>query len=128
MFHVVPPPGAVGDTGVLGIPFYLPESYWTELEAWTKTESEKWLKDVKAKGFKARFEIHHGVQNTAMAIQEIAKNERVDLIAMASVTHGLDAVIVGTVAKEVFRIRKWPVLVFGPEALLNKKSQMVTLL
>ena len=36
---------------------------------------------------------------------------------MASLRRGLESAIMGSVAKEVFRIREWPVWVCGPEAI-----------
>ncbi len=120
LFHAVPPPGAIFDTGVLGMPVYLPDSYWLELKAWTDTESEKLLKQVKEKGFNARMVVLDAVLNTPMAIQSTAQSENVDLIAMASLSRGLESAILGTVAKEIFRMRKWPVWVCGPETVFNE--------
>ena len=59
--------------------------------------------------------IQDGVFNTPTAIQKVAQEENVDFVAMASVGRGLESAVLGSVAKEIFRLRKWPVWVCGPE-------------
>ena len=114
LFHAALPPGAVFDTGMMGVPVYIPESYWDEQKAWIEFEKEKLVKSMESKGFKVRFVVQEGVLNAASAIQRFAQDENVDLIAMSSVSRKLNLVTVGSVAKEIFRIKKWPVWVSGP--------------
>ena len=117
LFHAIPPPGAIFDSAVLGIPLYLPDSYWLEQKAWTDRECDQMLKNVTSKGFKARMVAQDGVLNTPAAIQKIAELEKVDFIGMASVSRGIQSAVLGSVAKEIFRLRKWPVWVCGPEVI-----------
>ena len=117
LFNSFPPPGAVYETGYLGMPVYLPENYWTELKSWTDQESEKLCKAIQAQGFRCRVIISNGVFNPPEAIQKCADSENVSLIVMASVSRGLDLAILGSVTRETFRLRKWPVWVYGPEAV-----------
>lgn len=126
LFHVIPPPGAMADTGVLGIPLYVPTSEWKELKKSAEIEGEKMAAKVKSEGIRARVSIYDGL-STALAIQSYAQEENVDLIGMASMSHGLESLVVESVAQEVFRLKKWPVWVYGPETLLAKIPQSVTL-
>jgi len=115
IYHALSPPGAIYDTGFLGIPVYQSESEWLEQKAWTNLECEKMLQKVHNAGMKGRVLVSNGVMNTPLAIQKAALEENVDLIAMASVSRGLQSAILGSVSKEVFRFKKWPVWVVGPE-------------
>ena len=117
LFHAVSPPGAVYDTGIMGVPVYLPESYWLEQKQWTDRECDQWVKIASLRGFKVRAVVQDGVLNTPMAIRKVAEEEKVALIGMASVSRGVQSAVLGSVAKEIFRSRKWPVWVCGPEAV-----------
>ena len=123
LYHAVSPPGAIFDTGMMGVPVYLPESYWLEQKQWSNRECDLMLKRAIAQGFKARVVIQDGVLNTPMAIQKFAESENVDLIGMASVSRGFESAVLGSIAKEIFRLRKWPVWVCGPETAFERKSK-----
>jgi len=120
IYNAVSPPGAIFDTAVLAMPVYLPESYWLEQKQWIDRETDLLLKKAAEKGMRARVAIQDGVLNTPLAIERFARDENVGLIAMASVSRGLESVVLGSVAKGIFRLRKWPVWVYGPEAILKK--------
>lgn len=120
LFHAVSPPGAIFDTGIMGVPVYLPESYWLEQKQWTERECDLILKSVKSKGFNVRMVVQDGVLNTPAAIEKCAQDENVGLIGMASVSRGLESAVIGSVAKEIFRSRRWPVWVCGPEAIVER--------
>ena len=119
IFHAESPPGAIFSTGIIGIPYYLPESYWLEQKQWTGNEAEKLVKSVQERGFKVKSLIQDGVLNTAASIQKAAQDENVDFIAMSSVSRGFDSAVIGSVAKEIFRLKRWPVWVCGPEVSLK---------
>ena len=116
LYHAVSPPGAIADTGMVGIPIYIPENYWLDQRQWIERETAALMKSVTSRGFKGRVVIHDGAFSAATAIQDFAETVGVDLVAMASSSHGLSGAVVGSVAKEIFRTRKWPVWVCGPEA------------
>ena len=123
LYHAVSPPGAIYDTGVMSMPVYVPESYWLELREWSDRESDQMQKNAISKGFKVRAVIQDGVLNTPMAIEKFAQDEKVDLIGMASLSRGLESAILGSVAKGIFRLRKWPVWVCGPETVFERKNK-----
>ena len=108
LFHAMKGTDHVYDTGLMGIPIYMSKGEWLELERWTKKECERLLNKIKSKGFRV---------NEAQSIQDFALDENIGFIAMASLRRGLESAIMGSVAKEVFRIREWPVWVCGPEAI-----------
>ncbi len=122
LFHAVSPPGAIFDTGIMGVPVYLPESYWIEQRQWTEQESKRFMNLATERGFRARMVMQEGVLNTPLAIEKCASEESVEMIAMASVSRGLDRAVLGSVAKEIFRLRKWPVWVCGPETVFERNN------
>jgi len=122
LYHAVSPPGAVFDSGVLGVPYYLPESYYLEQRRWVEEQSSAFQKIVSDQGFQVRAVIRDGVLNTPSAIQAIAQEEKVSLVAMASASRGFESTVMGSVAKEIFRIRQWPVWVSGPEVIFEKEK------
>ncbi len=101
--------------GVYGSPVFMPESYWEEQKLWIEKECDALLKEIRGRGFLARVVIQEEVRSISSAIQKFAQDEQVDLIGMASLSKGFDANVMGSVARELFRLRKWPVWVCGPE-------------
>jgi len=123
LYHADSPPGAIADTGVLGVPVYVPEDLWLDRRQQLQREAERWKKEVAAKGFQVRVILQDGILDTANAIKTVAESESVDLIAMTSTSRGMDLVITGAVARQIFRMRRWPVWVCGPEAVELWQSQ-----
>jgi len=117
LFHADSPPGVVADTGILGIPVYYPEDVWVERKYQIQHEATRIANEVTARGFGIRTVLQEGVLDVVSAIEHVAEAEKVDLIAMTSTDRGIDLMIAGGVARQVFRMRRWPVWVCGPEAV-----------
>ena len=129
LYHAVPPPGAIYDTGLM-VPVYIPDDYWGEYLAWVNEASRRLIGLVQKRGFKARIVTQDGILNTAEAIRMMGEKEHVNLIAMASIRKPLESAVIGSVAKGVFRESRWPVWICGPEMRsastydMNEQSQL----
>ena len=123
LYHSILPPGPLWDAGIFGVPYALPEDYWTELSQWVLKECDLMLKKIVEKGMKVRLIVEDGPFGAASGIEKIAQKENVDLIVMPSVSHGIESAIIGSVGKAVIRFKKWPVWAYGPEAVSKKEEQ-----
>jgi nucleotide-binding universal stress UspA family protein len=117
LYHADSAPGAVADTGVLGIPFFIPQDYWLDRRRAFQIEAEKIRKEVSAKGIKVRILIQDGITDTVSGIQHFAEAENIDLIAMASASHAFDRLLTGSIAHQILRQHHWPIWVCGPHVV-----------
>ncbi len=124
LYHATLPAGAAFTAGFFGAPVYLPATYWVEQRQLIDRECELLRNSVYSQGFKVRVEIEDGVLNIPASVQKIAEDEKVDLVAMASLSRGLDLAIMGSVARSLFRTRKTPVWVCGPEVVFDRDAKM----
>jgi nucleotide-binding universal stress UspA family protein len=102
--------GPIADAGMLEFPVYLPESYWADQSRYSRKEAHRIQKFCLSRGFRVRTLIQDGVVDLSGAIENIAKQEEVDVIAMSS-----------TVAQKSFRSLRCPVWICGPEALERRR-------
>lgn len=114
LYHAISIPASIFETGMMGIPIFVPDNYWSDQQAWAKREIEDLSINVRDAGFIVRTVIQDNVLNVASAIREFASNEQVTLIGMASARVDVETSLLGAVAKGIFRQRKWPVWVCGP--------------
>jgi len=107
-----------------GTPLNLPDDYLAEQEASSKTEAARWIQAARLHGVPARFVISNARLGPYVAngILELAETEKVDFIAMSSVSGPVSAFVAGSVAREVFRPSKFPVWIYGPKALEHRKE------
>jgi nucleotide-binding universal stress UspA family protein len=102
--------------GDYGVPIVLPDNYFSSQVEWAQQKGTLWLKEAQVLGLNARFVVKDsGIgPNTAQVILHMAKHEEADMIVMTSTSSESSSVILGSVAREVFRSRTFPVWVYGP--------------
>jgi hypothetical protein len=76
---------------------------------------------AKGAGVSARLVLERGIlpEQVAASVLEAARASDAGLIALASVSGTLAALVVGSVAREVFRAGEYPVWVCGPRLLAD---------
>jgi nucleotide-binding universal stress UspA family protein len=120
LFHAISFPAPVFASQAAGIPFMItPESYYPEQRARAIQEAAHWVKIAGDKGVRARLHLHEeGIGLlTGELILTVAANLGVSMVAMASFSGALDRVIMGSAAFDVFRAKKFPVWICGPNAV-----------
>ncbi|MBC7398161.1 MAG: universal stress protein [Bdellovibrionales bacterium] len=115
IYNAISIPGSILETGVTGVPIYIPENYWSDQRNWALNQIEELSKEVRDHGLVCRSVIQDNVINISSAIKKFASDEKVSMIGMASAKSNFESSVLGSVAKGVFRQRKWPVWVCGPE-------------
>jgi nucleotide-binding universal stress UspA family protein len=118
LFHSVFLPAATLGTG-FGAPVVISERYFPEQVKWAKREASRWAKLAESFGVHIRLIIkEEGVgPNIAETILEVAEKEGAGLVAMASVSGAVTSFVLGSVAREVFRMNRCPVWIYGPRSL-----------
>ncbi|MGZ3696322.1 MAG: universal stress protein, partial [Bdellovibrionota bacterium] len=107
---------------------YIPENYFTDQVAWARRMGEEWLKEAKGSGFAAEVVVKDecvGVMK-GNSILEAASKAKTEIIVMASASGQVGRLIFGSAAYEVFRTRKFPVLLYGPNALKEAAAKSHT--
>lgn len=97
----------------------LPKNFMLEQEAWAQKEGARWIEEARLSSTRVRLVIQEDGFGThvADAILKAADQEEAHLIAMASNSGPISALVVGSVAREVFRANRYPVWVYGPTAI-----------
>jgi len=118
LFHMVTLPGAALDSGS-GIPVVIPDDYFPSQVAWAKEEGARWLSLAQARDLHSHLIIlDEGVAlNIGEIILSIAQREKIGLVALTSVNGPLSSVVMGSVARDVFRRNRFPVWAYGPQSL-----------
>jgi nucleotide-binding universal stress UspA family protein len=100
-------------------PLMIPPGYFAQQEQDARAEAARWLIAAEAKGVPVRFVFKDEGIGPVLekSILELAKNESVSLVSMACTSGSMEAFLTGSVARDVFRKRTFPVLVYGPKAL-----------
>ncbi|MBS1958264.1 MAG: universal stress protein [Bdellovibrionales bacterium] len=84
---------------------------------WVYQEGENWARLGVEHGLKVKVVVEEGSESPAKAILSAADKFEVSLLGLASTQRPLESVIVGSLARDVFRSRKMPVWVMGPASL-----------
>jgi nucleotide-binding universal stress UspA family protein len=120
LFHAISLPAPVFASHAAAIPAAMvPENYYRAERSRAKQEAIRWVKMAKEKGVKAQLHLHEeGIGLlTGELILTAAANLGVSMVAMASFSGALDRVIMGSAAFDVFRAKKFPVWICGPNAV-----------
>jgi len=104
---------------VAGIPL-VPEDFMKKQRQWAERQAHQWIKHASEKGIKARIVLKEGISNISESVLNTAEEEQVGLIAMSSHNGPIAAVMIGSIAREVFHSNRFPVWVCGPHVDLDK--------
>jgi len=117
LFHCVNLPEPVmSGAGAMGVssPFPIDE-YMRDQTEWAKVRAAEWANDAKESGVKVDYVVKEVVPSIANAIVFEAALARAGLIALASTSGAVGAVLLGSHARQVVRQSECPVWVFGPK-------------
>jgi nucleotide-binding universal stress UspA family protein len=81
-----------------------------------ESPAQAWVEHAEQLGVPVRFRAIEGKETLDAGILRVAREERVDLIAMASETGPVAAALIGSTTREVVRSAPCPVLVLSPRA------------
>jgi len=118
LYAVAVAPYAVAGPAALGsVDPGIPEDYFEVQAAWGVEELKLWVAEANGQGVKARSIVkEEGVTSQiARAVLATADHEKVQLIAMASLSGAFTSFALGSVARDVFRSQRYPVWVCGPK-------------
>ena len=102
----------------------LPENFAYEQEEWARIAGAKLVDEARRHGVKARFALDSGVPMiTGEAVLAAARREKARVIAMPSMSGAWTRLMTGSVAQDVFRAGRFPVWLYGPEALSERMSR-----
>jgi nucleotide-binding universal stress UspA family protein len=110
-----------------GTPIMIPEDYFLTQTNSAKEEAANWVQQAKNQGVTATYVVEDGgigPQIPSMILRT-AEKEGAELIVMASASGAVSSLVLGSVAREVFRCHHYPVWVYGPGAIEKKPSASV---
>lgn len=117
LFHCVNLPnemltglGAMGAAGV-----FPADDYIKSQTAWAKETADRWVWDAQLKGVKVKLVIKEIAPSIATAVLNAATEEKAGIIALASRSGPVAAVLLGSHARQIVRQAECPVWVFGPK-------------
>ena len=120
LFHTVSLPGT-SVTSAYGSNSLVPQEFLDDQLLWAQQEGLKWkaLAELESVSLDLRI-ISEGVDgHPAKSILRIAQKEGAALIVMSSRSHNSASLILGSVAREVFHSREFPVWIYGSGSLTS---------
>lgn len=98
---------------------YVPENYFAEQEAWAKQMAAEWTQRARDAGVEIKAIVSYGGMSvlTGREVLDAAKAENSELIVLATASGPVERTLLGSVAFDIFRARKVPVLIYGPSAV-----------
>lgn len=117
LFHSAFFPAVI--TSGWGVETVLPKNFMAEQEKWARKEGEQWIQEARLSHPAIRLIVQEDAfgSHVSDAILKAADKEEVQFIAMASRSGTLSSIVIGSVAREVFRSNRYPVWVYGPQAI-----------
>lgn len=108
--------------GVQAAPSNVPQYYFDEQIKSAKREAHAWIQTAGKAGVRASILVQDGRVGflTGQHLLEVAAEAAVNLIVLASKSKPLERFLLGSAAYEAFRKNKFPICVYGPEALKRK--------
>ena len=108
-------------------PIVIPSDYFETQERDARAEADIWINLARVMGVPAKliFKTDAVVQNIGDTILKVAHDEGINLISLACATGALTAFAAGSVARDVFRKSRCPVLVYGPKTFATKQEPSV---
>lgn len=102
---------------------YIPEPYLKSRVAAAREDCEEWAHEARLAGYKTKVVVDTGAPRVATGILHQAKEQKVELIAMGSLSRGARLRTFGSTASRLFFARRFPLWVCGPEALMQEVSE-----
>lgn len=117
IFHAISLP-TVYATEIMMVPSaYIPDNYFAKQEKAARRTGASWIKKADAIGVEARLELsNRGISMlTGKVLLDAAQACGADLIALSFHSNAFDRLLFGSVALDVFREKRYPVWVCGPQ-------------
>jgi nucleotide-binding universal stress UspA family protein len=112
LFHSVRLPESVGVVGVYQ--GFAIEDFLQDQASWAKTEGKTWQAFGQSHDVRVELEIDRRSPDLAKAVVDSAQREHAGIIALASSSGPLSAVLLGSQARQIIRQSGVPVWAFGP--------------
>jgi len=117
LFHAELSADTLSESAGIGFATLVPEQFWIEQDRLIEEGFNQLMHLADAHGIRTKKILRQNVHNIPRAIEWVAEEERVELIVMASRAKSVGFALLGGIAKEIFRMKRWPVWVYGPEAI-----------
>ena len=125
LFHSVSLP-AIALEGGYGVPVTIPENYFSTQVEWARKKGKEWIQNAEATGANVKLVVRDsGIgSDIAQVILHTAQAEGADIIIMTTTSTENRSFFLGSVAREVFRSRTFPVWVYGPHSLASLEGSL----
>ena len=119
LFHDASVPISMLASAGLGSTLLIEQDFLPTQVKWAEEESLQWKALAEERGISLRFVVKRGgvSEDVGKAILATAETEEVDIVALASVSGALTSLVVGSVARDVFRANLFPVWIYGMKCL-----------
>jgi nucleotide-binding universal stress UspA family protein len=120
LYHAILFPAPISSVEI-PVSAYIPDAFFKDQRKWAELQANKWKKLAEENGFSVKFVLEEKGMGflSGATIMEMAKKLKVDFIGISSSSGALDRFFSGSSAFELFRQKKLPVLVFGPNCKRN---------
>lgn len=119
LVHVLTSIAALYDYSLIDGTFTFPKHYFEDIHRFIQKESARWMSHAQANGFEIQFILEKKNDAVTETLNQVAKNEKIDLIALASSKVQIPTRILGSVASSLFYQRTYPIWICGPEVIQN---------